>query len=163
MVLDSTIPQISNSQCLNCGNEINASHRFCGECGVAKVLPSQQINKIPEFARAKLVNSNRVYQELQEEAGKIVVLIARERLFLYMHWLIFIGLNLFGFWIAIKCYSDYVGDEMTKIMIASTPFLYVNLMTLLCLVPIKGTRLEISRLKERLTYVKFKMEFGHLL
>lgn len=101
-------------------------------------------------------------QELSKEASKIMVLLARERIFLYMHWIGFIVVNIFGCWIAWKCYTDFIGDEMSKTMIASTPFLFINSVALLFLVPIKGTRGEIARLKERLSCVRFNIEFGHL-
>lgn len=92
-----------------------------------------------------------------------MILLARERLFLYMHWLIFLAVNLFGLWMALKCYNEYLGDEMTKIMMGSTPLLYINSCALMCIVPILGTRKEIARLKEKLNYVNFQIEYNHLL
>lgn len=89
--------------------------------------------------------------------------LARERIFLLMHWGLFIGTNLLGCWLAMKCYNEFIGDEMSKIMVASTPFLFINSLAMLFIVVIRGTRKEISRLKERISYVKFKIDFGHLM
>ncbi len=125
--------------------------------------PAIQNRQVPVFAHIQSKAAPLVNKELQEEIGKIIVLLARERLFLYMHWGNFLFLNSLGFWLSIKCYYEFIGDEVSKLMIASTPFLFINLVALVCLAPIKGTRKEIARLKERLSYVRFKIEFGHLM
>jgi hypothetical protein len=101
--------------------------------------------------------------ELRKEAAKVMVLLARERICLYFHWALFIGLNLLGCWLAVRCYFEFIGDEMTKSMVASTPFLFINSIALCCIVSIRGTRKEIARLKEHAQFIKFKMEFGHLM
>ena len=82
---------------------------------------------------------------------------------LWTHWSVFIGLNLLGVYFAIRCYNEFLGDELSKIMIATTPFLFINSLALLLIIVIKGTRNEIANLKERISYVKFKIEFGHLM
>lgn len=117
---------------------------------------------MPAFIRPAQMDVREV-ESIQAELAKLYVLLARERLFLYMHWLIFLGTNLLGFWMSLKCYTDFIGDEMSKLMIASTPFLFINSVALCCLVPIKGTRAEIVHLKERIEHLRFKLEFGHLL
>lgn len=127
------------------------------------VPQGQAPTKLPSFARAPKPFSPAKQTELYEELNRLRFLLARERLFLYMHWLIFIGANIFGLWMALKCYHDYIGDEMTKVVIATTPLFFVNSMALVSLVPIKGTRAEIARLKERITHAQFNLEFGHLI
>lgn len=183
MTYAGTMPslQLSESVCSNCSISLEPAAKFCGTCGFI-VAPStfnmEQLSGhqdllhdtfqqaiphgMPNFAIAGIPVDNPHSKELIEEANKLTFLLARERLFLYMHWLVFIVVNLFGFWVAWKCYFDFVGDEMSKMMVASTPFLFINSIALISLVPIKGTRSEIAKLKERLSYIRFNIEFGHL-
>lgn len=153
--------QIEMLHCLNCGFANEAGAHFCGGCGAgvrqdAPVLP-------PSFARVQQLQAPDVNEELQGEAAKLLMQLARERVLLLCHWLLFIGMNIAGVFMAVKCYNEFIADEMSKIMVASTPFLFINSLALLCIVLIKGTRAEIARLKERISYVRFKLEFGHLM
>lgn len=169
--------------CTNCSHHLERDAKFCGSCGFIVAPSSFNIHQyaeqharlvsleqsyasvptaVPEFARSGVAKENARNTQLTEEANKIVLLLARERLFLYLHWIGFIACNLLGCWIAWKCYSGFIGDEMSKAMVASTPFLFINSIALLFLVPIKGTRAEIARLKERLSCIRFNIEFGHL-
>jgi hypothetical protein len=118
---------------------------------------------VPSFARVSAKKTKPVKPELITERNKIRLLLARERLFLYMHIFIFIAVQVIGFQFAHRCYNDYIADEMTRIMMASTPLMYINLTGLVAIVPIRGTRKEIAKLKERLTYVLFQIEFNHLM
>lgn len=154
-------PNQAVTLCLHCGFNTEPNSRFCGGCG--SLTPASGAVAPPVFARVQQNVSPQVSQELKEEAAKLLMQLARERILLLIHWSLFIGLNVIGCWLAIKCYNEFIGDEMSKIMIASTPFLFINSIALLCIVLIKGTRLEISKLKERISYVKFKIEFGHLI
>lgn len=172
----------SEAECSNCSDCLEPEAKFCGSCGFIVAPPTFNIDQFPEhkdmliaaveqksapqslpdFAVSGLPVENAKSKQLIDEAHKLMVLLARERLFLYMHWIVFLVVNVFGFWVAYKCYFDFIGDEMTKMMVASTPFLFINSLALMSLVPIKGTRAEIARLKERLSYVRFSIEFGHL-
>ena len=102
----------------------------------------------------------RVTPEMREELGKLMVLLARERIFLVLHCLNFLFINGVGFWLATKAYSEYNADEVTKTVIALTPLMFINSFALVCLSPIKGTKLEISRLKERIKYLKIQIEYS---
>ncbi len=118
--------------------------------------------RAPGFAAV----SNKIRQirpEIREELGKMIVLLARERLFLYMHCLIFLAINFFGFWLSIKAHNEYNADELTKTVIALTPLMFINCMGLVCLAPIKGTKQEISRLKERISYLKAQIEYQNVI
>lgn len=126
--------------------------------GAKTQLLNRAPQKAPSFAKPK----TDVPQELKEELAKLIVLLARERLFLYMHCGIFLSANLFGFYIAMRAYNGYIGDEMTKLLMALTPLLFINAIALCCLAPIKGTKREIARLKEKLTYVKFQIEYRNV-
>lgn len=164
--------------CSNCGDHLESMAKFCGGCGFIVAPNSFNINEYPEHAAriveepikvpdvmpsfARVKGESRNATELNSEVSKTMVLLARERIFLYAHLLTFLAINLFGCWIALKCYYDFIGDEMSKIMIASTPFLFINTLALLVIIPIKGTRGEIARLKERLSHAKFNLEYGHL-
>lgn len=169
--------------CHNCNDHLEPQSKFCGSCGFIVAPNSFNINEYPEqqarlvdleqavnklptavpaFAVAQVAKESAKTAELNQEAARLHFLLARERVFLYAHLLTFLAINLFGCWVAWKCYCDFIGDEMSKMMIASTPFLFINSMALLMIVPIKGTRSEIARLKERISCVRFNIEFGHL-
>lgn len=175
--------------CPNCRAPLESRAKFCGECGAvcrelqntdanagapadaylaggvqtAEIMPPDSLPvSLPDFIRPARMNMQEV-ESIQSELARLYVLLARERLFLYMHWLIFLGTNLLGFWMSMKCYMDFIGDEMSKLMMASTPFIFINSIALCCLVPIKGTREEIMHLKERIEHLRFKLEFGHLI
>ncbi len=126
--------------------------------GVKTQVLQRAPQKAPSFAKPK----TDVPQELKEELAKLIVLLARERIFLYMHCGIFLSANLFGFYIAMRAYNGYIGDEMTKLLMSLTPLLFINAIALACLAPIKGTKREIARLKEKLTYVKFQIEYRNV-
>ncbi len=100
---------------------------------------------------------------LQEELSKTIVLLARERLFLYFHCLIFLGLNLLGFWLSLKAHAEYNADELTKTVIALTPLMFVNSVAMFCLAPIKGTKQEIHSLRERVTYLRHAIEYQNII
>lgn len=130
---------------------------------MSQALTQLSDRHVPSFAHVTKGKSEAALNEMHRELGKLFVLLARERIFLIFHFVFFAVLNLVGFVLALKCYHEFIGDEMTKIMVASTPFLFINSCALLCLIPIKGTRGEIARLKERISYVKFQIQFGQLM
>lgn len=148
-------------QCHQCGFANEPSARFCGGCGT--LSQPQAPAAPPSFAFVQQTQAPAISNELRAEAAKLIMQLARERVLLLIHFALFIGLNLLGCWFALKCYHEFIGDEMSKIMMAMTPFLFINSIALLCITLIKGTRREIARLKERISYVKFKIEFGHLM
>lgn len=163
-----TATSISTIACLTCKSKIERGAKFCGQCGALTAVygqnPAQSESPtVPSFAPISARHQGRISPQMREELGQLMVLLARERLFLYLHWLIFLASNLFGFWLAVKCYQEYIGDEMTKIMMSSTPLLYINTVALMCIVPIRGTRREIARLKERINHMRFQIEFNHLV
>jgi hypothetical protein len=160
--------------CVACSHDCEPGAKYCSNCGllidsrhlagyVQEQVTEQLPLAVPNFAPVSPRHVRAPSEDLRAEAGKLMLLLARERLFLYMHWLIFLGINLIGFWIAHKCYTEYLGDDLTRIMMGSTPILYINSTALICIVPIRGTRKEIARLKEKLNYLKFQIEYGHLL
>ena len=154
--------------CTNCRSEIEPQGKFCGHCGFVSATWEQVIEEtapaasLPSFATAGIPVESAKTTELITQANRLMLHLARERLFLYMHWIIFLGINFFGFWTAWRCYADFHGDEMSKMVMALTPFLFINSLALLCLVPIKGTRSQIALLKERISYIRFNIEFAHL-
>ncbi len=106
---------------------------------------------------------NTVDPAATRELGTLLVLLMRERIFLIIHWAIFVVLSLIGFGLAMKCYTEFHGDDMSKLMMAITPMLFINLTALLCLTPIKGTKREIERIQEKIAYLKFSVRFKHLM
>jgi hypothetical protein len=149
-------------QCSNCGFVLDDGAKFCGGCG-NMAAPRTPVMQAPKFATVQPVQPPKVAAELEAEAAKLYMQLARERVLLLFHWGLFFAMNFVGLWLSLKCYHEFHGDEMSKIMIASTPFLFINTLALMCLVTIKGTRKEIANIKERISFVKFKIEFGHLM
>lgn len=127
---------------------------------VPNPLPGEPL---PSFAYRSSSKTGEIPQHLREELNRTVLLLVRERLFLYMHCLIFLTLHVFGLVLTVKAYTEYVGDELTKTAIAITPLLFINSVGLVCLAPIKGTKKEIARLKERLNYLRFQIEYSNII
>jgi len=136
-------------------------HRPQAEGGQTSCNNAPGGGQTPAFARPK--GRNTVDPGVAKEMGSLLVLLARERIFLIMHWAIFVTLSLIGFSLAMKCYTEFHGDDMSKLMMAITPMLFINLSALVCLTPIKGTKREIERLEEKIAYLKFSVRFKHLL
>lgn len=160
----------SSTRCSSCSSPLEAGARFCGDCGASMHRPQAAQTtysgpsggeQAPAFARAKTKNTASPAQT--RELGSLLVLLARERLFLIMHWCIFVTLSLIGFGLAMKCYTEFHGDDMSKLMMAITPMMFINLSALVCLTPIAGTKREIERVQERIAYLKFEMRFKHLI
>lgn len=105
----------------------------------------------------------KVDPDLARELGQLVVALIREHIMLVVHWLVFVATNSFGFWLAAKCYYEYNGDELTRFIMALTPIMFVNSIGLVCLAPIKGGKIEIHRIKERIAYVKVKIRHQNLI
>lgn len=129
---------------------------------LAKTLTQLSDINVPRFAHVRQI-APEVIQQNQIELAKLMVLLARERLFLLFHFAVFACVNIVGFVLALKCYNEFIGDEMSKIMVACTPFWVFNVVALTCLIPIKGTKRQIARLKEQIAHMRFKLDFGHLI
>jgi hypothetical protein len=129
------------------------------ETETAQVVVSKQL-KAPSFAKKREVV---VPSELIDELKSLNTALLREQLFLIFHWCTFLISNLIGFAFSMKCYFQFHGDEMSKIMMALTPLTFINLVALACLSPIKGTRLEIARIKERIKFVQIKIEYRNII
>lgn len=125
----------------------------------AQVVVSKQ-TKAPSFAKKRAVV---VPTELIDELKSLNTALLREQLFLIFHWCTFLISNLIGFAFSMKCYFQFHGDEVSKIMMALTPLTFINLVALACLSPIKGTRLEIARIKERIKFVQIKIEYRNIV
>jgi len=124
----------------------------------AQVVVSKSTNT-PTFAKQKKAV---VPSELIDELKSLNTALLREQLFLIFHWCIFLISNLIGFAFSMKCYFQFHGDEVSKIMMALTPLTFINLVAFACLSPIKGTRAEIARIKERIKFVKIKIEYRNI-
>lgn len=136
-------------------------HRYQADTAGPICNNSPAGGQTPTFARPKVRNT--VDPAASKELGSLLVLLMRERVFLIMHWTIFVTLSLIGFSLAMKCYTEFHGDDMSKLMMAITPMLFINLSALVCLTPIKGTKREIERIQEKIAYLKFSVRFKHLL
>jgi hypothetical protein len=128
---------------------------------IAPMPPPPPAERTPKFA-AVAPQITHVDPALRAELTKHVVLLARERLFLYLHCINFLIINAFGFWLSLKAYNEYNADELTKTIIALTPLMFINSIGLVCLAPIRGTKIEIARLKEKVKYIKVQIEFRNI-
>src|SRR5262249_33982971 len=106
-------PGIFRMVCTTCSHDCEQGAKFCSECGTVIDLHAapQYVHAheqakpalaVPNFAPVPQSHRRSPNEELRVEANKLMILLARERIFLYMHWAIFLGLNLFGFWMAMK-------------------------------------------------------------
>lgn len=122
-------------------------------------IPLPPTGGAPTFAQVgggKLETSPKLIAEMQSLNASII----REHLFLAMHCTIFLVCNIIGLYISLSCYYGCHGDEVTKLVMAFTPLTFINFVALSCLSPIKGTRREITRLREKKQYVQFQMEYS---
>src|SRR5256885_2252037 len=96
---------VTTVQCTTCANMLEPSARFCGFCGA--LTPAQGAAPAPQFAMVAPLQAPTISNELQDEACKLLMQLARERLLLLFHWCLFVGMNLFGVWTAMKCYNEF--------------------------------------------------------
>jgi hypothetical protein len=115
----------------------------------------------PGFARPEGTHKE-IPAEIRSEIGAVLVGLAREKVFLVIHWCVFLGMNCLGLFLAFTAYNQYIGDELTKTVMGFTPIFFINTIALACLAPIKGTKREIERLREKLKYLKFQVEYHSL-
>jgi hypothetical protein len=167
------------SECGAAGNKAHASvsdgrgfgvtiagHRIPGQLTRGHDHPNgaktQLLHRTPIAAPKFVKPHTEVPLELKQELGKLIVLLARERMFLYFQVACFLAINMIGFYLAMRAYNEYAGDEVTKFIISLTPMMFINTLALVILCPIKGTKREIARLKEKLSYVKFQIDYRNV-
>jgi hypothetical protein len=166
--------------CFACNEVLLPTTKFCGECGESTTpkqsnaftnpnLGSDYLNQqraqvagTPKFARVSPQMKRSIPPQLKQEYCKLSCLIARERAFLIMHYSLFLIVSLFGLWCAFTAYNGLNADEMTRAVIAFIPLVTINSLAFGCLVSIRGTKREVSRLKERLTYLHYQIEYVNL-
>jgi len=175
--------------CMHCSGVFDSGSKFCGNCGAPSlhsrhghgdfdpviskraIQASNAINErvvqstnkqTPSFAKNKR-QSRVIPPEMRAEMSSLMAAELRERIFLFGHYAVFVVTSLIGLVIAFKCYVEFAGDELSKMMMASTPLMFINLVALCALVPIKCTKKEIARIKERMTYLKLAMEFDNII
>jgi hypothetical protein len=125
------------------------------------VQPNAALAPPPNFAKVN-PQLQHVDPTLKAELDKQEVLLARERFFLYTHCIIFLCVNLFGFWLSLKAYNEYNADELTKGIISLTPLLFINSVALVTLSPIKNTKQQIHRLKEKIKFLRIQIEYRNI-
>lgn len=162
-----------HTACPSCQAPVRPETKFCLQCGQPlkdsfgrhTVIrpPARHNHQIPDFAvLGPRLLSAAAGDDISQEERVCAMLLWRERLLLVVHWLMFLGLQLAGLTLALQCYSGFIGDELTKLWMAGTPLLYINTTAMLCIIPIKAARREISRLKNKLAYLRFKVEYEYL-
>lgn len=127
-------------------------------------LAQQAANSdLPGFAQIPAERLKLINPKLQEaEQTKILTLI-REHIFLYFHWLVFLFFSAVGIGLGVKCYVEFVGDAVTRLMMAAIPPLFINTTACTALICVNGTRNKIHRLKEELHHIRLQIEYEYLL
>lgn len=158
-------------KCGQCGEPIERQAKFCGQCGNLMAIPQSMrgplqvertprcTNELPRFARAQFAD---ITPKVKAEINQIMSALFRERFILILNTIVLLGVNLFGFFLSIKAYTEYIGDDVAKLVIAFTPFLFVNSIGFVTMIPIRGTKREIYRLQQRLIFLKAQMDYSHL-
>ena len=156
---------VSKLACPSCGRHLEPNGKFCGECGTNSGVKTDRITQVKSTAVPNFASpgKSRISPNLINELHDLQFQIFRQRVFLGVHWGAFALLNLTGIGLAIKCYLGVCGDESTKIALALIPMFYINLCALVFLSYIKSTRTEMQTLRQKLSHVRFKIEYGSLL
>lgn len=150
----STYEQQSRAQDANRLNQAEAK--------VSHHLPTNaqsQVQNLPNFASGKRKSN----PELEAEIFNLSAQIFKEQIYLIFHWCLFLTVHAFGLFIALKCYSEFIGDDLSRLMMAMTPLIFINLVGLVAIVPIKKTKRQIGLLQQKMTYAKLKIEYENLL
>lgn len=121
-------------------------------------MPTDQV---PVFATKNAIRY--IDPQLQEEFCKWVVILAREKVFFVLHWALFIIVESVGFYMASHCAFNIIGDHSTRILFSIVPMFYINLVGLVCLVPINGTKSQIAKAQERVNFLKFQIDNHYLI
>lgn len=130
--------------------------KFCSECGGEPIA-------LPNFAGIKGHAPTKIEPALAAELQDLDFNMFRQKVFLMIHLGAFLLLNLTGVALAIKCYIGVSGDEGTKIALALIPMFYINLCALVFLAYIKGTKNEMQILRQKISRIRFKIEYGSIL
>lgn len=130
-----------------------------GMLNALQELPQRSTNEVPRFARYQV---NDISPKVQAEINQIMSALFRERFILLLNTAVLLGVNLLGFTLSLKAYTEFNGDEMAKLVIAFTPFLFVNGLAFVTMIPIRGTKREIYQLQQRLKFLKAQMDYTHL-
>ncbi|MCC6979128.1 MAG: hypothetical protein IT343_12460 [Candidatus Melainabacteria bacterium] len=156
--------------CGKCSESVEAQAKFCGQCGNIMHVPAHSssseqksvrcTNTTPTFAKARFDD---VGPKVRAEINQIMSALFRERFILILNTFVLLGVNLVGFCLSLKAYTEFNGDEMCKLIIAFTPFLFVNGVGCVALIPIRGTKREIYRLQQRLQFLRAQMDYQHLM
>lgn len=154
-----SVQQFARSiSCAHCHSSVEAAAKFCGNCGCVNRNPAGQAS-LPKFATPLAGKRAPIPPQLHDELTLLMMTLLRERIFLIGHCGLFLIANLVGFGLAIQAYTGFIGDEMTKLVISLTPLMFINSLALVCLVPINGTKREIARVKEKIQYARFRIEY----
>jgi hypothetical protein len=168
---------IDQPYCPACNELLIPESKFCGDCGSpasphihihnreadhANVSAASMPESMPAFAQVSPQLRKPIPAALKKEYCKVSTLLFRERFFLFMHSAVFLTANLFGIWVAFKAHSSFIGDDMTRTVVSVIPLFFINSISLGCLVPIKGTRKEIDKLRNRMTYLHYQIEYINL-
>ncbi len=168
---DRNLNALRTMKCGQCGEIIESQAKFCGQCGNVMAIPQNMrassaekqgarcTNSVPTFARARFDD---ITPKVRAEINSIMSALFRERFLLILNTIVLLGVNLFGFSLSLKAYMEFNGDEMAKLVIAFTPFLFVNGIGFIAIIPIRGTKREIYRLQQRLQFLRAQMDYSHL-
>lgn len=161
-------------RCVACPKQISRNATVCDSCGRPQLrsVPNNQpepsapvlhLKHVPKFAMVAPKYMGVEGQNLQAEYKKLVILMARERISIVLHWVVFALITLAGLAIAAKIYFEFMGDPTTRLVAASGPLLWINIGALVCISFVNKTKKEIEGLSEKISYVRFKIDNPQLV
>lgn len=162
-------------RCVACPKQLSRNATVCDSCGrpqLRSVPPSApentetarpHLSHVPKFAMVAPKYTGVEGQNLQAEYKKLVILMARERISIILHWLVFALITLVGLVIAAKIYFEFMGDPTTRLVAASGPLLWINIGAFVCISFVNKTKKEMESLSEKISYVRFKIDNPQLV
>ena len=148
-ILSQGIESIKN--CFNCNDFIHHESKFCGNCGINLVSANSTLTgSIPTYSPYYTI-------ELHHEINNTIILHLRERIIFLATIIVFGIINLIGIYMSLKCYAEFNGEDVSRIIMSITPLFYVNMVSLVCLQPLKKRKQEILRLKEKLKALNLRI------
>jgi hypothetical protein len=140
-------------------SEMAFPHPDCPQCR-ADIMQSASL---PGFAQIPQTRLKPISSELQGMEHKALLTLVREHIFLYFHWFLFLAISAVGIMLAIKCYVEFSGDFVTRLIMAFTPALFINTTACCCLICVNGTKKKIKRLNEELHHIRLQIEYEYVL
>jgi hypothetical protein len=158
--------------CVACPKQVSRHATSCDSCGRPQLrfveplktdAAALHLKHVPKFAMVAPKYNGVEGQNLTAEYKKLVILMARERVSIVLHWLVFALISLVGLIIAAKIYFEFMGDPATRLVAASGPLLWINIGAFVSISFVNKTKKEMEALREKISYVRFKIDNPYLV